>query len=176
MYHAAILVLALLLSIMTKPSFAADPEVKELDYGTREQFRACLDSEDRIKAHSKMIAEYIAANNALMLRIQTEAAAIVEEQKTIDTTNRMQVEAFNKRTAEHNKLVISANESAEKTKAEQDAYNQELVKHNKGCAALVFKLSDREAVLKERRAAETKADGKGATESSVKPAQKPSHP
>ena len=153
MYHATITILTLLLALCITPAFAANYEVKELNYGTREQFRACLDSEERIKAHSKMLAEYIIENNTIMVQIQTEAEALVNEQVKVLANDREQVDAFNKRIAEHNKLVFSANVRADKTRAEQEAYNKELVEHNKKCSSLVFRLADREAVLNERKAA-----------------------
>ena len=153
MFRPAVFVSVLLLTMVSTTVFAAVYEPKPLTYGTRDQYRACLESDDRIKAHGKQIAEFIAENNATMVQIQIEAATLVELQAAIATNNRQQVENFNRRIEEHNQLVKAANEHAERTKAELEAYNREMAEHNKRCSSLVYKMEDREAVQKERKAA-----------------------
>lgn len=153
MFRPALFIGALLFALIIKPALAAVYEPRTLNYGTREQLNACLDSDDRIKAHSKLIADYIAENNATMIQIQIEAAMLVDLQAATATNNKAQVESFNRRIEEHNRLVKSADEHAHKTKIELELYNKELAEHNKRCAALVFKMEDREAVKKDRQAA-----------------------
>lgn len=152
MSRVTITACALLLALAT-PVLADVYETTELNYGSREQLRACLDSDDRIKEHSKRIADLIADNNAMLIEIQVEAKTLADLQSSIATNNKDQVENFNRRIEEHNRLVRMSNERAEKTKTELDAYNKELAEHNKRCASLVYKMADREAVMKERRAA-----------------------
>lgn len=155
MYNAFATIIALLLMILVKPIFAADSEPKDFKFSSREQFRACLDSEERLKALRKMLDEHITEYNATISLIGTEVTALVEEQKKIDLADAMQVDAFNKRTEKHNKLVKSSKERAGILKVEEDTYNAESMKYNERCAGLVFRMADREAVLKERH-----ADGK----------------
>ncbi len=145
--------LGLLLVAVTMPAFAAGPAGTELKFASREQYRACLDEEDAAKARLEAFERLTAENNATMFLIQTEAAALVEEQKNLLTASTMQIDAFTKKWETHNRFVKEANERAEKIKAEQDAFNAEMVEHNRKCATLVFRLTDRDAVLKERKAA-----------------------
>lgn len=154
MHNAFVTIIALLLMVLVKPTFAADSEPKDFK-SSREQFRACLDKEDRLKALRKMLDEHIVEYNATISLIRTEAAALVDEQKNIDLADATQVDAFNKRSEKHNKLVKSSNERAGKLKVEEDTYNAESIKYNEGCAGRVVRIADREAVLKERN-----ADGK----------------
>ncbi|MBT0663886.1 hypothetical protein KI809_06180 [Geobacter pelophilus] len=144
-------ILILLLLTTIKSAFATEPVKSELVVGTREQFRACLDSEDILNSRRKLIDEHLAANHATMKQIQDESAAIVEEQKQLISAGALQFDMFNRRVEEHNKLVKTANESAEKMKAEQDAYNEDMIDHNKRCATLVINIIDRQAVLSERK-------------------------
>ncbi|MBI1921700.1 MAG: hypothetical protein HYS23_11555 [Geobacter sp.] len=155
MYNAFVTIIAFLLMIVIKPVFAADSELKDYKFSSRVQFRACLDSEDKLKVLRKMLDEHIAEYNATISLIQTGAASLVDEQKNIDLADAMQVDAFNKRSEKHNTLVKSSNDRAGKLKAEGDAYNAESIKYNERCAGLVVRIADREAVLKERN-----ADGK----------------
>lgn len=153
MYLALTTILALLLVSVAIPAFAAGSANKELKFASREQLRACLDEEDAARARLNEFEGLLAENNASMLLIQTEAMALIDEQKRLDTTSEEQVNAFNKKSEDHNKYVKEANKRAEKLKADQDSFNAAMIEHNKKCATLVFKIADREAVLKERKAA-----------------------
>ena len=154
MFHTFVVILALLATIFAKPAFAAETSRNGLKFGTREQFRACMDEEDTLKARRQMLDQHLAENNAAMKQIQEEATAIVKLQRFLDLNNEDSVAAFNKRVEAHNKLVKRANERAVKFKDEEEKINEDTTDHNKKCAVLVFKVKDREAVLRERKTAE----------------------
>lgn len=134
------------------PVFATGAGANELQFFTREQYRACLDSEDRLKTLRQAIDGRVAENNQTMLRIQTEAKALFDGQKNVSPFDESQVNAFNKRIEEHNSAIAAANEHAAKLRAEQEAYHAASLEHNQRCGSLVVKMVDREAVLKERKA------------------------
>jgi len=123
---------------------------KEIEFGTQEQYGACMDSESRIKDLRKMLEEHIALNNERMMEIKKQAKSLLELQRKLVMSDDTQVEAFNKRTEAHNKLVKSANESSDKLKAELEAFNTKSMEHNQNCASLIVKMSDRDAAIKER--------------------------
>lgn len=178
-----LLLIAVLLLVVVSPTLAADPKAKqpkakvaktkeakaklaktkeakaneakanEPGFYSKEEYSACLDSEDRLNARRKTLEEQVTEINAATALIQTEAAALVEEQKNLILTDAVQVEAFNKRTEAYSAKVKSSVERAEQLNAEQEAYHATLMEHNKKCATLVVKITDREAVMKERTAA-----------------------
>lgn len=123
---------------------------KAVEFGTQEQYGACMDSESRIKDLRKMLEEHIALNNEAMMEIKNQANSLLEMQRKLVMSDDAQVQAFNKRTEAHNKLVKSANESSDKLKAELEAFNMKSMEHNQSCASLIVKMSDRDAAIKER--------------------------
>jgi peptidoglycan hydrolase CwlO-like protein len=153
MNHTATILALLIATLAAGQAMAAGPADKTPKYATREQLHGCLDSEDHLKSRFSAIEEQIAENNATLLLIQSEANSIVEQQELLDANNEAEVADFNKRVTAHNTYVNTANERATRLKADQDSYNADMLEHNKRCAALIVRLTDREAVLKERKAA-----------------------
>ncbi|MBJ6799862.1 prolipoprotein diacylglyceryl transferase [Geomonas propionica] len=123
---------------------------KEIDFGTQEQYRSCMYSEDHIKDLRKMLEEHIAQNNEAMMEIKKQAAALLEMQRKVVLSDDAQVEEFNRRTQEHNLVVKAANEASDKLKRELESFNDKSIEHNQNCASLIVKMSDRDAVIKER--------------------------
>lgn len=153
MYQLLLTAASLLTVLSGAPAPAAGAEAQELQYFTREQYRACLDSEERLKTMRQAIDGRVAENNQMMLRIQTDAKALFDEQKKVSPFNESQISAFNKRIEEHNNAIAAANELAVMLGTEQEAYRAESLEHNQRCGSLVVKMADREAVLEERKAA-----------------------
>jgi hypothetical protein len=153
MYQLPLAAAVLLTVFSGAPALAADADPQELQFFTREQYRACLDSEDRLKALRQVNEARVAENNQIMFRLQTGAKALFEEQKNVSPFDESQIDAFNKRLEEHNSAIAAANEDAVKLRAEHEAYHAESLEHNQRCGTLAVKLADREAVLKERKAA-----------------------
>lgn len=145
---------AILLTVsIGAPPLAAGAQEKELQFFTREQYRACLDSEDKLKTVHQALDVRVAENNQIMLEIQNAAKALFEEQKKVSPFDESQINAFNKRIEEHNDSIATANEHAAMLRTEQEAFHAESLEHNQKCGSLVVKLADREAVLRERKAA-----------------------
>ncbi|UPU34717.1 hypothetical protein M1B72_14830 [Geomonas paludis] len=123
---------------------------KEIEYGTQEQYRACMYSEDHIKDLRKMLEEHIIQNNEMMVEIKKQAAALLDMQRKLVMSDDAQVEDFNRRTREHNLVVKAANEATDKLKLELESFNNRSMEHNQNCASLIVKMSDRDVVMKER--------------------------
>ncbi|GFO65094.1 hypothetical protein [Geomonas paludis] len=123
---------------------------KEIEYGTQEQYRACMYSEDHIKDLRKMLEEHIIQNNEMMMEIKKQAAALLDMQRKLVMSDDAQVEEFNRRTQEHNLVVKAANEATDKLKLELESFNNRSMDHNQNCASLIVKMSDRDVVMKER--------------------------
>lgn len=128
----------------------AKAPVKEMEFGTQDQYRECMYSEDRIKDLRKMLEEHIVQNNEAMLEIKKQASLLLEMQGKVVLSDDAQVEAFNKRTQDHNRLVKEANDASDKLKLELESFNVRSMQHNQSCASLIVKMSDRDAVMKER--------------------------
>ena len=154
MHHIMVTAGFLVTLFLAGPALAAGPEVNELQFFTREQYRACLDSQEKLTAQRQTLDNAFADNNAMMLRIQADAKSLVDLQKSVSPYDESQIKNFNKRIEEHNSVIALANEQVVKLKADQEAYHAASLEHNKSCVGLMVKTADRDAVLQERQLAE----------------------
>lgn len=132
-------------------ALAAGPEVKGPAFSTRQEYRACLQFEERLQAQRKNLDDHVAENNNALALLQAAAMALAEAHKNTSPYDQSQVNDFNNQTEEHNRKIMAANEQAERVKAEYAAYNSETIEYNKKCATLMVRLDDRDAVLNERK-------------------------
>lgn len=131
-------------------AFAAEPAVKVPVPSTRQEYRACLNLQEKLKAQLKILDDHVGENNNTIALLQVEAKALAEVHKNMSTSDQSQVDAFNRQREEHNKKVAAATEQAERVKSEHEAYHAQTVEYNRTCATLVVRLDDRDAVLNER--------------------------
>lgn len=146
--------------VMGGAALAAEPEAKEPAFGTREEYRACLRFEERLKEQQKSLAERVAASNNTLALLQAEAVALAETYKSTDPSDPIQVNDFNNQAEEHNRKLGTSNEQAERVKAEYAAYHELTGEFNKKCPTLVLRLVDRDVVQNEtsRDLAKTSGD------------------
>ncbi|MEO8153139.1 MAG: hypothetical protein ABI605_08730 [Rhizobacter sp.] len=121
-------------------------------YATRDELRGCMNADDALKATRKKVNENMARNQASLATVQLEAVELVDEQRRVDATDNTAIDAFNDKMAAHNKRVEQVNAQASVFKAGSDAYNDELLEYNRRCSTLVYRIDDRNAILKEREA------------------------
>ena len=153
MHHIIVTVAFLVTVSMAGPALAAGAEANELQFFTREQYHACLDSQEKLTAQRQTLDNAFADNKAMMLRIQADAKSLVQVQKSVSPYDEAQIRNFNKRIQEHNDLIALANEQVGKLKADQETYHAASLEHNKSCVGLMVKTADRDAVLQERKLA-----------------------
>lgn len=124
----------------------------EIAFATREQYRACLDMEDKLKACRQALDAKIAENHASLQEMQREGDKIVATQANLQLYDDVRVREFNTMVERHNEHVKAINAHADAARAEELAYNADSREYNKRCAAMVFRIQGRDAVLKERKA------------------------
>lgn len=117
---------------------------------SREEYRACLDLQVRLKAQLESLDGHVAENNNRIALLRADAMALAERHQNMSPSDPSQFEAFNKQLEMHNSNVVAASEQAERVKEEREAYHLRTVEYNKICSTLVVRLEDRDAVLNER--------------------------
>lgn len=139
---------------MAGAALAAEPAVKAPVPSSRQEYRACLNLQEKLKAQMKILDDHVGDNNNTIALLQVEAQVLAEAHKNMSPSDQTQVDAFNRQREEHNKKVVAATEQAERVKSEHDAYHAQTVEYNRTCATLVVRLDDRDAVLNERNESE----------------------
>ena len=125
-------------------------------YGSREDLRQCLESEDRLKAERPALQRGMDANRATLKTFQDEVQAHVATQPTLDTAVDAAVAQFNARVDTLNARVAVINKEAEALQARLDDHNARMLVHNRRCAGTLYRIPDIQAVQKERAAAKGK--------------------
>lgn len=148
------------------PALAAEPEPKSPSRGTSQEYKACLDLQDKLKLRRQALDEHVSENNNTVALLQIEAQELVAAQKKLVLSDAVRVEDFNHLTGEHNRKIVAAEKQTERVKAEREAFSNDTLEYNQKCASLVVDLNVRDAVLSERSGA---AD-KSATAASAAPA------
>jgi|GEM_PF-992772 len=140
-------------------AFAAEPEAKEPAFGTREEYRACLKFEERLKEQQKSLSDRVAASNNTLALLQAEAMALAEAYKNTNPSDPAQVQDFNSQAEEHNRKLVTSNEQAERVRAEYAAYHERAIEYNKKCPTLALRLVDRDVVQNEANRVLVKTSG-----------------
>jgi len=129
----------------------AKPEKKTV---TRDELRACMNSEAELAARRKAMEPRAAQNREEAAAIRAEAQELTEEHKRIGEDEHAKLERFmNRKAKPHNARVKAAQEKAEALRADLEALNKNLVAYNERCGGISFLAEDKEAILKEREAA-----------------------
>lgn len=132
------------------PDLAAGNESKEPVYSSRQEYRACLDLQERLTSQLKILQDHVAENNNTIALLRAAAKALAEKHQDVSPFDTSQVDDFNALMEEHNNKVAAASKEAERVKGEHEAYHLQSVEYNKTCATLAVSLDDRDAVLNER--------------------------
>ena len=132
------------------PDLAAGNKSKEPVHSSRQEYRACLDLQERLTSQLKILQDHVAENNNTIALLRDAAKALAEKHQDVSPFDTSQVDDFNALMEEHNNKVEAASKEAERVKGEHEAYHLQSVEYNKTCATLAVSLDDRDAVLHER--------------------------
>lgn len=142
----------LLAAIAFQPAYAQGKAPKTV---TRDELRACMNSEASLAERRKALEARKQQNSDEAAAIKQEAALMKEEQEKVgNDENKMT--RFNRRVKEHNARVETANTTAAAFRTDLEALNTSLIAHNDKCAGITFDKADKDAILKEREAAAKK--------------------
>jgi septal ring factor EnvC (AmiA/AmiB activator) len=118
---------------------------------TRDELRACMNSESDIAARRQAIEargrqnrDEAAAIRSVNEELKAEQEKLEEDQKPMDR--------FNRKVKAHNARVQAAQAAAVAFNNDLDGLNKSVVGYNQQCGAISFLPEDKEAILKERAA------------------------
>jgi len=120
---------------------------------TRDELRACMNSETSLAARRKAMEARNKQNNEEAAAIRAEQQELTEEQKRIEEDATKTERFINRRVKPHNARVLVAKTNAESFRTDLEALNKSLIAHNEQCGGISFRAEDKEAILKEREAA-----------------------
>ena len=142
---------ALLLSLATLQS--AQAQTKPARVVTRDELRACMQSETDLAARRKAMEARNQKNGEEAAAIRAEAKELLEEKARIEEDNTKLERFMNRRVKPHNVRVKAAQDNAEAFRTDLEGLNKSLIAHNEQCGGISFLAEDKEAILKEREAA-----------------------
>lgn len=121
---------------------------------TRDEFRACMNNQDALKAKADSIKERGAKLTAEGESIRAEEEQLKAEQKRVEDSSFPGArERFDKKVRVHQNRIKAAEEESAKLRAEAGQITTDLDAHNAKCANVAVNKDDRDAVMKEREAA-----------------------
>jgi hypothetical protein len=142
---------AAMLAALTFPAVAQDAGTKTI---TRDEFRACMDNQDALKARGASIKERSAKLQEEGDAIKAEDDALKAEQARVeDSTFLGARERFERKVKAHTSRAKKAEEEGKALRAEAESFTRDLDAHNAKCSGVSINREDREAVMKEREAA-----------------------
>ena len=125
--------------------------------GTREQYRACLDEEEALRAQRATLLKNTTTHNAELKRLQSEIDALVATQDQVMAEGGEAIKAFNTKLEALNARAQAINRRGDEYDREQVDHNARAKELNARCAGLSLNFKDRDAVFTERAAARAKA-------------------
>lgn len=142
---------AAVLAALSFSAAAQDAPKKTL---TRDEYRACMTSQDSLQARGESIKQ----RNA---KLQQESDAIKAEEDELKAEQKRAEESsfpgardrFERKVRTHSSRVKAAEEESKTLRAEADSFSKDLDAHNAKCSGVAINREDREAVTKEREAA-----------------------
>lgn len=143
---------ALLLCATVASAGIVTPEGPTPNTSSREEYRACLDDADRLKAEQAQRQQQLDEHNQKLAQVQAEMRELTHSQASLDAGDPAAVDAFNAKVATANQRMAAVNEAGQAFNKQQDAYNSRSLAYNKRCAGMVVSRSDRLAVDQERAA------------------------
>lgn len=143
-----------LVAALAFPAAAQAPAKKKL--GTRDELRACMNSEADIQARQKTLKERAEklGEEAKALRLETEELA--PEQKRMEADDWATGPArtrLERKIKAHDNRLKAAQEAEAAFDTDRQAFEKDLAGWREKCITVSFDPDDKEAVLKEREAA-----------------------
>lgn len=119
---------------------------------TRDELRACMNSESTIATRRKELEARAKVNGEELAAIRAEAQELKDEQERVGDDSR-RIERFERKVKAHNARVQASRTTGDAFRTDLDAMNKSVVAHNEKCGGITFLPEDKEAILKEREAA-----------------------
>ena len=138
----------LLATIMSQPVQAQAPAARMV---TRDELRACMNSEADLAARRQAIEARATSNRDEAAAIRIESQELKAEGDKL-TQDDKPMDRFNRKIKAHNTRVQAAQAAATAFNGDLDAMNKSVVDYNKVCGGITFLAEDKEAILKERAA------------------------
>jgi hypothetical protein len=131
----------------------ADPPQKAgAKLATRDELRQCMSTSDALQARRAAMDKQLTEHQAAMKALQADSDTLQKAQRAASTQDEKQVQAFNAQVDAFNARTRVLNQQADDYNAQEAALVADMRAHNTQCASRPFKVSDREAILKERQA------------------------
>ncbi|AMO23540.1 hypothetical protein GCM10027034_39440 [Ramlibacter solisilvae] len=142
---------ALLLTLISS-MHGAQAQAKGDKVVSRDELRACMDSESDLATRRKALEERRGKNNEEAVAIKAEATELSAEQKRAEesSSGMGQRERFERKVRAHNARVKAQQAGTESLQADYEGLNKSLVAHNDKCGGISYSKEDKEAILKER--------------------------
>lgn len=134
----------------------AAPAAKPARMVSKDELRVCMNNEVAIAATRKDLEAKRNANQAEQAAIRAEAQTMAEDQKNLDESNDRRVREFKRRVDTHNERVKASNAALAAYRTDVEGLNKMAIAYNEQCAGISFLSEDKEAILKEREAAQKK--------------------
>jgi DNA repair exonuclease SbcCD ATPase subunit len=119
---------------------------------TRDELRACMNSESDLVTRRKTMEDRAARQRDEAAALQAEGKELKEEQQQLAEAQKS-MERFERKVKAHNARIQAARTSADSIAKDLDAFNQALTAHNEKCGGISYSKEDKDAILKERAAA-----------------------
>ncbi len=140
------------------PAWAQTAAPAPADVGTkaearvvsRDELRACMNSESALTTRREQARALNAARQEENQAIRAEAAQLADDRKAIRDDEYTKLERFDRRVKLHNARIQTANTAMAGVRAEMDAVNKDLTAYNAQCGGIRFMPEDKAAILKER--------------------------
>lgn len=120
-------------------------------FASREELRSCMEGEDDIKQRNAQLERSHTLHNAELKAMQDQSTAFYATEDKVDASDEKQVAAFNARVAELNQQVDALNQRGARLTEEVKLFRADMRAHNQRCAALVYKVIDKDAIVRERK-------------------------
>jgi hypothetical protein len=121
---------------------------------TRDELRACLDNQDKLKARADDVKARIKKLNEDVDAVKAEEDQLKAEQKRVEDSSFPGArDRFDRKVKQHTARAKVVEEDGKKVRADGEALTKDLDAHNANCANVAVKKEDKEAVDQEREAA-----------------------
>jgi hypothetical protein len=121
---------------------------------TRDEYRACMDNQDAIKARSDALKARADKQKQEIEAVQEEQKQLLAEEKRVEESSFSGArDRFERKKKVHLARAKAAEDESKALQADFDVFSKDLDAHNAKCSNVGINKEDREAVTKEREAA-----------------------
>ena len=129
---------------------------------SRAELRVCMEREDELDARSAALKRAHEEQDAGMVRISKSAAALSESLRKLDNYDQAAVDAHNEQARQHDAAVEISNKRADALNAAAKAFNTDSADLLAQCNTRPYMQPDKDAILKERKKSNPRANEKPA--------------